>query len=112
MSDADEPGSDVFKPMQSVADAKAQLAAWITPSTAIADAVQKLTASGFTCEATMPLSLDAQSSVVCFYLIPPPKLRFVPPPRKPDAWTVTLNSRDGSTVSNFRASRSLGDREE
>lgn len=109
MNDADEPDSNVFKPMQSVAEAKAQLAAWFTSSTAITDAVRKLTASGFTCETTIPLSPDAQSSVVCSCLIPTPKPRFVPPPRKPDTWTVILNSKDGSTVSNFQASRSSGE---
>lgn len=104
MSDANQPGSDVFRPMQSVSEAKAQLAAWITPSTAIADAVQKLTASGFSCKETMPRSPDTLSSVYCSYQIPPPRVRVAP--WIPDIWNVALDSRNGYTVSNFQVSRS------
>lgn len=75
MNDSNEPRSNAFRPVQSTAEAKAQLAGWIAPGTSVSDAVRKLTSKGFACEMTMPLSPGAQSSVHCIHQIPPRRLQ-------------------------------------
>lgn len=103
MSDTSE-----FHAQQSAAEAKIQLAAWITPGTPLADAARKLTSQGFICEAAMPQSPDVRSSVYCIYQTPPqlPPEQRVVAPLTPVTWIVILDSKDGATISNFQASRS------
>ncbi|WP_435656703.1 hypothetical protein [Brucella pituitosa] len=108
MNASNESRSGAFRPVQSTAEAKTQLAGWIIPGSPISDSVRNLASQGFTCQTTMPLSPDAQLSVVCSYLIPPP-----PPPQQrlvtpitPVTWIVPLNSKDGTTTGDFKVVRS------
>lgn len=108
MGASNEPNADAFRPVQSTAEVKTQLAGWIIPGRPISDAVRNLAPKGFTCQTTISLSPDAQLSVVCSYLIPPP----APPEKRlvtpitPVTWIVTLNSKDGTTTGDFEVVRS------
>jgi len=111
ISDSSDPGLAKFNAQQSAAEAKVQLATWITPTTSIADARQKLRSQGFTCQAGMPQSPDVRSAMYCNYqppLPPPPEQRVVTPVA-PISWMIVLDSRDGIAVSDFQVSRSPAD---
>ena len=108
MNDTSAPPSDAFADQQSAAEAKTQLSRWITPSATMTDAVQKLGSHGFSCRAAEPASGEARAATLCVYATPPPKspAERVTAPATPVNWFVTLNSVDGTTVSDFQVARS------
>lgn len=108
MNDTSAPPSDTFAGQQSAAEAKTQLSRWITPNAVVTDAVQKLELHGFSCRAAEPASGEARAATLCVYATPPPKSASerVTAPGTPVNWFVTLNSLDGTTVSDFQVARS------
>lgn len=108
MNDTSAPPSDAFADQQSAAEAKMQLSRWIAPNATMADAVQKLGLHGFSCRAAEPVSGQARAATLCVYATPPPKSpsERVTAPATPVNWFVTLNSVDGTTVSDFQVARS------
>ncbi|WP_234416452.1 hypothetical protein, partial [Xanthomonas fragariae] len=72
MNDSNEPHSEAFRPVQSTAEAKAQLAGWIAPGIPISDATRTLEGQGFECHEAMPQSQGVRLSVSCLYQAPPP----------------------------------------
>jgi hypothetical protein len=103
--------NESFRTQQSARDAKAQLTGWVPASTPLADAVRTLQSHGFTCQAAQPSAGGIQAAMLCT-LAPSPAL---PPAQRPTApatpvhWFVTLNSKDGSTVSDMLVGRTPRD---
>jgi len=108
--DVDTP-SPSFRFQQSAADARTQLAQWAPIGASLADATRALSAQGFTCNPTEPSAQGLQSSTLCITATPvepTPAQRITAPPT-PVNWFVTLDSRDGSSVSAVQVARTPRD---
>lgn len=106
MSDADTSAAP-FRDQQSTAEAKSQIEHWIVSEMPLAEAVQVLGARGFSCRPVDTASGEFKSSILCFYSTPPspPPDQRLTAPTTPINWFVTLNSKDGTVVTNFHVAR-------
>ena len=106
--DVDTPS---FRFQQSAADARTQLAQWAPIGASLADATRALSAQGFTCNPTEPSAQGLQSSTLCITATPvePTLAQRITAPPTPVNWFVTLDSRDGSSVSAVQVARTPRD---
>ncbi|MEG2805078.1 hypothetical protein [Stenotrophomonas sp.] len=111
MRDANTSNADPFRDQQSTADAEIQLKRWVTPNITVVDALQELGSRGFSCEATQPSSQGIESSILCLYSTPssPPPAQRITAPATPINWFITLNSKDGATISDVQVARTPGE---
>ncbi len=101
---------DTFHTQQSAREARQQLAGWIPAAMGLEAAIKTLQSRGFTCRAMQPAA-GLRSSTLC--TLEP--VAEVPPAQRlatsatPIHWFVTLDSMDGTTISNVLVGRSPKD---
>lgn len=102
--------TDTFRSQQSANDARQQLAGWVPPSTPLVDAVKTLQAHGFACQQASPAE-GLRSAMLCTLNPIPaaPEAQRETAPPTPVNWFVTLNSKDGATVSDLVVGRTPRD---
>lgn len=102
---------DAFRTQQSAREARQQIADWIPLSSALDGAVKTLQSRGFTCRAMQSAAADLRSTTLCIRGSLPdvPPAQRLATPVTPVNWFVTLNSMDGTTVSNIQVSRTPKD---
>lgn len=99
--------NDTFQPQQSAREAKAQVERWIPNGIALADAVDALERHGFSCQPATPAGSETRASILCrFKLQPPPApAQRLTAPGAPVSWFITLNSSDGTKLSEAQVAR-------
>ncbi|MEX1829017.1 hypothetical protein [Luteibacter sp. CQ10] len=102
--------AETFRPQQSADDARQQLTRWVPVSMPLGEAVKVLQAHGFACQHTQPTN-GLRSAMICTFAPSPtsPIARRDTAPPTPVHWFVTLQSKDGTTVSDMLVGRTPRD---
>lgn len=105
-TNANDP-ADVFQSYQSTREAKTQIERWIPTGIALADALSAVERHGFSCQPAKPAGTQTRASMFCQFKLPPPTAaeQRLTAPGTPVSWFITLNSSDGTTLSEAQIAR-------